>query len=309
MNISRRSVVAMPLLMIMGVHSGCLLVCNERAQPHREQQAANAVRPQTKRELLDILQKEYAGTLDIREEWAPDAHAGTVAAAAHPITTAAFRETTNAQEQPPSLQPPAPPTLSSASLDVRAAEIAKRASCMTMQDFCDALEWMQRYRACEERTETLVADTIDCNDHGNVHCHTLAFRHGVPMHLVAYWPSDPEKTGKNSWHLVAACKLDHDHYLILDNRTQATFWHGSLSQYGETYPGRNEGWESMEVIPVVGIAKYIRPKYLDSTFNKGALQLLGTCTERDMDMLTLEDESSSPRSTPIRDLLISLFRR
>ena len=309
MRISRRSFVAAPLLMMMGVHSGCLIVCNERAQPHREQSANNVRRPQTKQELLDILQTEYGGRLDIREEWAPGTQAKTAARDAMPVMPTTPQPAGVNTQQPRIAVTPATQTAApDAALDVRATQIAKRATCMTTKDIGDAWHWLQHYRACEESTDTLPAEAVDCNDHGNVHCHKLAFRHKVPMHLVAYWPSDAEKTGTNSWHLVAACKLDPNHYLILDNRTQATFWHGSLSQYGHTYPGRNQGWESMEVIPHVGIAKYIRPKYPHSIVGKAVLQLEGSCTEKDMETLRLQTEPTSPKTTPIRNLLALLFQ-
>lgn len=266
----RRSVIALPVLLALASIKGCCLGVLDQASPHPDKHNPLAKRPRTKEELIAVLRSVGGYEMKIAEE------AYVEPQEEHPTGTPLPE---SAQQIPPPAED---------ALDVRLSSVRERVACASSQEWEAAWDWMRNYRASEEQAACIPPDSIDCNDHCNIHCHRLSYDHRLPMHLVAYWPSDAAKTGKDSWHIVAVCKLGPQEFLILDNGSLATFWHGTLGQYGQSYPSRFPSWGSMDVMPAVGIARYVRPKY-DTPFAKGALQVLLSCDEADMETLALAD--------------------
>lgn len=277
----RRSFCRLPFLMMMAVQSGCFLTLNERSQPHGEQVAPNARRPRTKEELLTVLRQECGYDVAILEDGPP-----APAPSPHPVA----EESGSAEAAPVApaaaavSAPPAPPPTD---MGRRLSSVGDRIAGCSSAEFCSAVDWLGSYRTSAADAQAMPKERLDCNDHCNAHCERLSVRHGMPMYMVAYWPTDEARTGQDSWHIVAACRLGEREFLMLDNGNRATFWRGTLAEYGRSYPRRFEGWGSMDVIPHVGIARYVRPKYEGSTFAKAVLQVERRCTEEAMEQLRL----------------------
>jgi len=150
-----------------------------------------------------------------------------------------------------------------------------------------SVEYVSTYRLSAESAASNDVQRIDCNDHANIACERLS-HYGIPMYLLSIWPLDPQDRFTHDWHQMAACKLDDDEYLILDNAHSLTHWHGSLAQFGREYKEIRGSSVPMAVIPYAGISRYVQAKY-DCSASKVLLQIRHMTQKEDlMEALELE---------------------
>lgn len=323
--LDRRSFASLSLLAMQAALTGGFL---ESTRPHREQSIEGATQPRTKEELISLLRKEFGANLAIETKFMTRPH---VAMAEKQPARAPVFDTTSPDGsvlQEPVAAPPMPSPVAtpssqalspesaaqevlhsnpcSAPLTVRAEAVALRVTETNADEISSAWNWLQRYRLSEEEAAGLDPEELDCNDHANIRCHRLTQRYGMPMHLISFWPKDARKTGRESWHLVAACKLGDNHFLIMENDVRAIFWHGTLAEYGETYPLRNEHFTPMEVMPDIGISRYVRPAH-DTLIAKIVLQIGNTRSEQDMEQMKIPEEQPESLNLARREIWRSLL--
>ncbi len=149
------------------------------------------------------------------------------------------------------------------------------------------------YCMSAKETEHMSDADKDCNDYANPACELLSVRRRMPMHLVAYWPQHPTKKTTADAHVVAACKLDTEHFVIIDG-PHAYLWHGTLEEFGATFPERKNDLVPMSVM---GITEYRLPKR-DIPLNKLMLQALHMCSEDTMKTLSVYDGSFARADLP-----------
>ncbi|MDA1209004.1 MAG: hypothetical protein O2904_03155 [bacterium] len=134
-----------------------------------------------------------------------------------------------------------------------------------------SVEWAVTYRMSPNDASTMDDDAIDCNDHGE-DANQMFNQHNIPSSIISIWPKDPDNRFREPWHQFSHVRLDDHTHLIVDNAHNAYLWHGSLHGFVERYMNYEDGQVEMEIIPVVGISHYVRPKY-ENWFSAAALQL------------------------------------
>jgi hypothetical protein len=192
------------------------------------------------------------------------------------------------QAQTPRQSPPKETDVSDSRSEwlIRLSALWDRATDLTMEDLVSIAQWIENYRLSQGQITNADPALLDCNDRSNCTAERLCLRHGMPMHLVAFWPADPASCGKQSWHMISTCKLGQNQYLIIEHEEYAIIWHGSLNEYGAHYPKRQEGWHAMTTVPFVGISRYAHPAH-DNLISKASLQILNHVQEEDMEVLQL----------------------
>lgn len=94
-----------------------------------------------------------------------------------------------------------------------------------------------------------------CNIDARAICETLT-EYGLPMYYVSVCPAETGKMLQHSWHQFAACKIEAERYLIFDGH-ECIVWSGTLAQFAKQFYRT----EKMQLVPMLGIAKYREPKY------------------------------------------------
>ncbi len=144
------------------------------------------------------------------------------------------------------------------------------------------LDWINNYQVSTDRG---ITNEIDCNDRARTICDRLSNR--VPMHLLSIWPLRPRQRLFEDWHQIPVCKIQDDLYCIFENGV-ATFWYGDLDSYiGEykTYDD-NKQLVPMRIIPLVGIAEFVKPKH-DMFLARILMNLKHVTNEKTMKSLNL----------------------
>ena len=127
------------------------------------------------------------------------------------------------------------------------------------------VKYTKEYRRSREECHAVPEEYLDCNDFTNWVCEYLD-TYGVPMYMISIWARNPAD-GFRKWHILAACKLGHRDYVIVDNARNVTMWRGSLGAFVDEYDS-----SGVTEVPC-GISRYEKPHY-DCPASRYALQYL-----------------------------------
>lgn len=117
------------------------------------------------------------------------------------------------------------------------------------------LKYITHYQLPRANAQECEPENRCCNTDARAVCETLT-EYGLPMYYVSVCPAETEKMFQHSWHQFAACKIEAEHYIIIDGK-ECIVWSGTLAQFAKQfYRG-----EEMHLVPMLGIAKYREPTH------------------------------------------------
>ncbi|MFH1670268.1 MAG: hypothetical protein ABIA92_01640 [Patescibacteria group bacterium] len=145
----------------------------------------------------------------------------------------------------------------------------------------NSFRWANSYQLSEEAASHLDQSALDCNDTARRTCDRLS-KHSIPMYLLSICPQNARQLFEYEWHQMATCKMGREYYLVIDNESRATLWHGTLHEF----VAQRDSDVSMRILPMVGISRYIEPKH-DIAPSKFLMQLVHAEGENDMEWLNI----------------------
>lgn len=174
-----------------------------------------------------------------------------------------------------------PNGLSGDTFEMASAAIERLAQEDISDVIANAFTWVNNYQLSEEAAAHLDKSVLDCNDSSRMTCDQLS-KHGFPMYLLSICPSNMRNFFKYDWHQMATCRMGREYYLIINNGTRATLWHGTLGEF----VAQRDSEVPMCIFPLVGISRYREPKY-DIAPSKFLLQLAHAQSEEEMEILSI----------------------